>query len=695
MSLTGPDTILPLFYQKLQIPYFLGALALAGLIFCGMLEAWVLLKRVLRLEAECVYAELSESLIIVPLALFPLFFLASQGGYYRHLLVLSQALFLALGTSSLIKEKSRLRFIRETGGFTLPSFLCLFTVALFIYWPFVMPFAESFNGHHHIIINTVQQMWKKGSFSLLPAQEVSYDKVIYVWPANFTFFLSLFSFPYLPAIGEHALFIIPGALSFLTWQLLRYAGKRHWQGAGAGDLAFLLLAFSYTNAFDFSAIHFDTFSPLCCVLFAAITADIFLAQRFSRIPYAILLLSFTFLTRKQLFLLFFHVLSLMLIYCLSRLFITKKIKPFKPGIKGAFLVFVFILPAFFWGTLVYHRYGSPFYPHDSSSTRLIFRPDYSGYSPQLDGPRTPAKDGGERQAPMEWVKEAFSTIKSYGKYDVNYFIENFFPAHLSKGKAVLLKNIFCGLSNSLLLMLGLFGGLLLLALRRRKGAVIFVLLTLAGYLVSWARYFLVYPKYPHYLGYLTAGCAAYFYLFVPAGPRIARFFPPLLACALFGFGMASWGYNSFGHAAKDAGFENIRFLMPSYKTVFDRIGRMASRAAQDIRQEASELEAALAYNHLHTGNILYMDHEPGLLIPSILNAQDFSEAYFLENLRSRDIYLAKDKEELDRAFKKHNITFIYAPGRSHGEFDNTLILRAMRERKRAHAYVVPKKELLE
>jgi len=280
---------------------------------------------------------------------------------------------------------------------------------------------------------------------------------------------------------------------------------------------------------------------------------------------------------------------------------------------------------------------------------------------------------------------------------VNYYIENFFPLHLSKGVLVFIKNIFCGLSLSLLLMLGFLGFLLLALLdkfRMRRFLPIVSIVTI-GYIFIGIFFFLTYPKYPHYLGYLVVIFSSMFYFYIMKYISKGDWLVHILAAVIFTVGIISWGYNLWGHSLRDKSFENIRFLSPYYKSPIDRLARESALDKDRLKNELEELNQAQDFLDKNGGRILYMDFEPGLLIPSIVNRDYFRDVYFLKNFRSREIYTARTKKSLLKALKQNNIKFICIPGRSHGEFDYTVLLGLLKEHRGRYKYVIPVEELLQ
>lgn len=658
---------LPLFYTKIGFIYFLLCLTMEVILMLGMLNIWLLLKEKINVcRNESILFDLATSIILVPLIIFPIHFTVSFFGFYRQFLIVIQIILLFSGLHCIFVAQLPKKIYRDSYRCSFLTLLCVITVILFLYWPFLMPYAEKFNGHHHALINMVQRLWQDGNFPLLPPEFVSYDNMLYVFPANFPFFFSIFSFPYIPAIGEHALFLVPGMLSFITWQLLKVLCKKIDVDSRVGDLAFLTIAFSYLNASDFSMIHYDSFSPLVCIYFLVIYVDIFYKKDLSKFAFAALLLSFTFLIRKQLFLVISTIFILaLLLEILQRCYKRQRFLIFQKANLGAALLF--LIPMIFWCTVVYNIYGSPFYPHDVSITQKIFKlriPIVKQYI--IDETRN-QKNTATTVLPSSKFLEFIRIIKTHKNYsNVNYFVENFFPIHLVKGLSVFIKNIFCGLSNSLILMAGFFGFVLLALFKKISESKFLgtVAVIMASYILVGVSFFLVYPKYPHYLGYVICIFSAVFYWRV-FGSLYAGALINIIAALIFVNGIIFWGYNSWGHSYQDKTFENFRFLWPYYRTPLDRLARQANMDKNEIVKEIQQLIAIKQVITNKGGHILYMEHEPGLLVPSILNYDNFANVYFLDNKRSELIYQAANVRELSDAFKKLEIKYVYRNRRSH------------------------------
>lgn len=692
--------MLPLFYQKIGFFYFLVSLLLLFVVLLGILNIWVFLRRKFNIyKNENIFFDLAVSLIVIPWVIFPFHFLSSLLGFYRPFLVGIQVIFIFFGLHAIF-HKIHKKILTDLGKISLLPLLCIITVILFIYWPFVMPFAENLNGHHHILMNIVQQSWAKGYYPTIPPEFVIYDNGIYVWPANLALFLSIFSFPYLIAIGQHILFLLPGVLALLTWQLLRQLSVKIKVSPSVGDLSFLMVAFSYYATSDFTAIHFDIFSPLISVFFLLTLVDVFLNKESSKIIFLILAISFTLLLRKQLFLLFFSItvitFTMELLYCwIKKIPCTYK--------KFNYLIAaIFLIPSIFWCSFVYSKYGSPFFPHDVRITRKLFKlKEPPAIEPHLIK---------EYHEPLEMqirhdtkasinaaknpLRRFLITLRTFKNYsDVNFYIENFIPFHLSKGKVVFVKNLFCGLSNSLFLIIGFIGFIFLLILRKISNGKLLLIIPsiVAGFLITGITFFLTYPKYPHYLGYLITIFSSCFYFYIFGSVLRKRWVIYVFGLMIFISGMLYWGYNLWGHAYKDKTFENIRYLRPHYKTPLDRLVRVINdrRAIKEVE----ELTTAVEFLKNNGGYILYMEHEPGLAIPSLLNIECFANSYFVESYNSKELATADTDEELRQALSERDIKFVYRPRRWHNLREYTILFDLIKQHNGRYEYIIPINEL--
>ena len=197
-------------------------------------------------------------------------------------------------------------------------------------------------------------------------------------------------------------------------------------------------------------------------------------------------------------------------------------------------------------------------------------------------------------------------------------------------------------------------------------------------------FFLSYIRYAQYLAFIAAPFAACFYWRFLKKDSLLKTLMIMLLC----FGMLFWAYNEWGHMSKDTTLENIKFLNPYYKNAVSRIAKKSSRSEISVETEIKEITKAREKQ----GNILYMDIEPGLLIPTILNLENFANSLFFESTSVKRLYEARNIKELQKGLDFYGISYIYKPGRSHGDFNNTLLLKKLKRTKR-YEFLVPVKEL--
>lgn len=277
-----------------------------------------------------------------------------------------------------------------------------------------------------------------------------------------------------------------------------------------------------------------------------------------------------------------------------------------------------------------------------------------------------------------------------------FAMELYFPAFLHKGVLTFIKNLFCGLGLSLLISVGfilflIFGKDTLRGFPERKSFHRFMWAAFLGFGLIWYRFFYDYQKFSQYLSYFAAlGTGIFTQRFLKSEKKQLT-----LALSVFICGLAFGGYNTWGHGGKDPYFRNFKFLWPNYGAPLDRISRKANRPTKDLSQELQEYSRALQETQENHGEILFMDHEPGALIPSLLGKQFLGDVLYLENLRSSKVYNSTTLRELSENLQALKIAFIYRPGRSHGVFEKTLIMQLARAYLNTHsnAFLIPALEL--
>ena len=673
---------IPISYRIYNPIFFLLQILFVSLILCGIFHLWEILRMKLRIPTKAFSVESSIAIVAIPFVIFPVFFLLSLVGWFRQALIIIQLviLFFAFYKSytfkTIEKIKAKLKSL-SFGEYTVLAFL-----AFFVYWSWIMPFPERFNGHFCSLINMVQSSWKSGFFTVIDKEWLNYDNQVYVWPANLSFFLSFFSMPYLKFIDIRPLFLIPGCLLFLSWRLMRVNTGMLFRNEKIGDLAFLLVAFSYNHLFN-AIIYFDIFTPLMFALFMYLFIKVFKHGSAENYNFIILAAAFTYMTRRQLFLLF---LAILFIAHLWNAIKSKKMRiPVKVNKK---LLIIFLLPAIFWATFTFIKYKSPFYPHGGHFVAKIFPESVQKpLEPYTFGKSPDATQGAEKVSFLRQQQMKIDQIKNHRipGSNISFYTENFFPIHLSRGFSTFLKNIFCGVSVSLLTSIGLLGFLVMSFFRKEKdGSREVASLFLIGYSIIMYIFFLSYIRYAQYLAFIAAPFAACFYWRFLKKDSLLKTLMIMLLC----FGMLFWAYNEWGHMSKDTTLENIKFLNPYYKNAVSRIAKKSSRSEISVETEIKEITKAREKQ----GNILYMDIEPGLLIPTILNLENFANSLFFESTSVKRLYEARNIKELQKGLDFYGISYIYKPGRSHGDFNNTLLLKKLKRTKR-YEFLVPVKEL--
>jgi len=674
---------IPVCYRMNNPALFILQLLFICLIFSGMFHSWKIIISRLQIKYKSFFVESSIAIIAVPFIIFPIFFLLSLAGLFRQTLIAIQLILLFLAFYKGFVFKMLIDIKNKMKSFTFGEYAVLSFFVFFIYWSWIMPFPERFNGHFCTIINMIQNMWKSGFFTLMDKNWVNYDNQAFIWPPNAPFFLSTFSLPYFKFIDIRPLFLIPGVLLFFSWRVLRESVRILFNNDRIGDIAILLVVFSYNHLFN-AIIYYDIFSPLIITLFMYFFILAYKRLDETSINYIILAVSFTYMARRQLFLLFMAIVSVTYLWNTiktSRVLISFKIKKT--------LLILFLLPAIFWATFTFIKYKSPFYPHGGSFVDRFFpesvQKPFEPYT--LDEPVVIEKSSTPKNT---FLQNQLSKLKSIRKQripgsEVSFYVETFFPTHLNRGVFTFLKNAFCGVSVSLLTSLGLLGFLIISFFKKeQKENREVVCLFLVGYCIILYVFFLGYIRYTQYFAYIAAPFAGYFFFKILKKELLLRVFIMLL----LSFGIFFWAFNEWGHMSKDKTFENIKFLNPNHKNVISRIAKKSSRSEDGIDTEIKEILLSKENNR----RILYMDIEPGMLIPTILNLDNFANSLFYESSSAEKLYKARSFNELKNGINLYGITHIYRPGRAHGDFDNTLLLKMLKQIKN-YEFLVPIEEL--
>jgi hypothetical protein len=327
-----------------------------------------------------------------------------------------------------------------------------------------------------------------------------------------------------------------------------------------------------------------------------------------------------------------------------------------------------MLPALVWFGLMWVHYGSPGFPHTrTAESALADRGGFRTREGSADG------TGGAALA------------------------EHVLPVHRG-GPAVFAKDAFCGLSLSLLLSVSTIAALAagltsagrgpaaLGALRR------LVLVYLAAYAVVGYVFFLDFPDYPHYIAMLIAPLPAVAAARLLRG-RVLRAAAAGVVGLVFVAGVGYWAKNTWGHTPEGSVARNARLLWPTYGTPIERIARRTDSTTATLAQVVAEYQRA--YDALRPGeHILYADHEPGALIPSLLDREYLGEVTFLDDRANRPVVRARTQAQLRAELARSGFRFVVRPGREHPEAVGSLLFDLLARYRGPEQAVVPVDGLL-
>jgi hypothetical protein len=677
-------TGLPADFSTSNVLLLVVELAFVLVLLAGLVATWSWLRgRVIRHEAPF-WVVAAEAVLAVPWVLFPLLFLLSWAGAHRVVLIATQIALAVAGAAWIWERRTSVRPALEALPRALradlPYAAALLAVALFVLWGWVMPFPEAFNGHQHDLVNLLRHMWDSGEYDLLAPAEVGYDNNILIWPAPFATFLSLFTVQGIDDVGLRPMFLLPGIGALLTLQLLR-ATARELGHESAGSIAFLLVAFSYYASSDFTDITFDLLAPLLLTYFGYHAARWAVRGQGAAYPF-LLVLAVSFLIRRQVFLI---VAAALLALVVLRLVPWRAFVPRATGGRAA-LAALLVAPALLWAGVMWGQYESPFFPHETSLSGKVFK---SPYQPAQTTNVSLGTGFDTQKGPVDRVRDFFETRSEGHRFPLTHYL----PVYKTDGSG-LVKNAFAGVSLSVLLTLATIGFLLGAGRVRGLGlppgrARLLLLAYGAGFLVVGYQFFGTYPKFPHYLSFLIAPFAAL--LLLELARRIPRGAgPPLLAVGLLAVGGGLWAVNTWGHAAWDSKLSNVKFLVPGYGSATERLARDSGRSTADLEQEAAEYQRAVASRR---GRILHMEHEPGALVPALLDREFLGEVLYVENPRARPVLDARTKPAMLAALRRLGVAYVYRPGRGHPPWDDRPIFRETREHRGPTRFVIPIDEL--
>jgi hypothetical protein len=178
-----------------------------------------------------------------------------------------------------------------------------------------------------------------------------------------------------------------------------------------------------------------------------------------------------------------------------------------------------------------------------------------------------------------------------------FYFENYLPLTFDKGLLVLVKNVFCGVSVSLLTIVGITAHVL--HNKDRKIPILFIL----GFVFTGILFFTQHPKYPHYLNYIVAIFATQSFM------RLKYLRSVLLFIAFISF-----AYNGWGHQIKH--WENFKYLNPFYKSPVERLAHMTNYDLESLKYDIDLMKK---------GGLKIRNHEPGALLPSLFDYADLSK----------------------------------------------------------------------
>ena len=479
---------LPEFFSHSGVEYLVVQLAFVVLLVAGLTAVWGWIRGRFLGTPEEWSVLVAEATLAGPWLLFPALFGLSLAGAHRAALTAAQAGLVLAGAVFLFRRRreiaTALRLRTRVRWSVIPTVMSAAAVSFFVVWGWLMPFPESFNGHYHAWMSQVAHLWQIGEYRFV--ENISNDNAALASPAPTVFFLSLFTLQGIDDIALRPVFFVPGVFAFVTLQLLRAtaaAVSERW----VGSVAFLLLAFNYYTVFEFTEITGDLFTACVLIYFGDHTVRLTARRTVEWFPY-FLVLAFTALIRKQVFLLLVGVVVVLLIARIVpwRTVIAAAVAP-RRGV--ALVALTIAAPVVVWSIAAGARYGNPLYPQsETAQTTADFGFDHLDV---LLSSRHAAYD--------EYAGRGSSLL------------EHFFPAFPDRGLAVFVKNLFGGLSVSfamaigVLLFLVLAGRLSFRTLsveprRLRALAVVYVV----GFVVVDYIVFPGYDKFQHYIYYMVA-----------------------------------------------------------------------------------------------------------------------------------------------------------------------------------------------
>lgn len=279
-----------------------------------MVVVWARVRPRFLGEAPPLWIVVAEALIALPWLFFPVLFGAALLDLFRPAITGAQ---LALGTAGAIGIWARRGRVRDGAGAAARGareswidLLALAAVALFVAWGWLMPFPESLQGHHHYLLSLISDLWRTGSYEALPGTVPAHE--VLGTPPLFGFLLATFSLPQLDAVSSRPIFLLPGLFALISLQLMRLISHELVGRKEVGSIAFLLACFGYYTAFDFTEISPDMFAPIVLIYFVYLIVRWVRSDEQAALQ-ILLLLCFTWVVRRQLFLLLLGIVAVALI----------------------------------------------------------------------------------------------------------------------------------------------------------------------------------------------------------------------------------------------------------------------------------------------------------------------------------------------------------------------------------------------
>jgi len=642
--------------------------AFVALMVTGMASVWAAVRRRVGGAPGRSGVLAAESVVAVPFVLFPALLGLSALGLHRPAVVAVQVALGMAGLRAVVRRRGQARTLaaraRAAAGHDPLLVPALAAVGLFVVWNWAMPVPEPFNGHQHVVISQVHEWWRSGTYELIPRGTVSYDRSVLAYPAHLGMSLSIVSLQGIDAVDIRPAFIFVGVVALMTLVVLR-ATCAQLGAPAAGSVAFLLAAFSYSTAGDFTQISFDLFSPLLLALFGYHAVRLMARADPDPLGFAVVL-AFAAAIRPPVFLLLAGV---SVIGAAVRPEAVRALARALPRPRLAVPVALAVaLPALVWLGVMWVRYGSPLFPHRRTAAGAL-----GDLKPQ------------SRAAP------------SAPAADEPGLAEHLLPLHRD-GLAGLAKDVFCGLSLSLLLTLSAVAALAAGLTARGRGPAALrtvrglVLVYVAAFAVVGYVFFADFPDYPHYLAVLVAPLPAVAVACLVRG-RALRLAAAGLAGLAFVAGVGYWAKNTWGHTDEASVSRNLRLLWAPGGTPADRIARRTGGTEADAERAIAEYERA--YAALRPGErILHADHEPGALFPSLLDREYLGDARFLDDRQNRPVIQAATRDALRARLAADGIRFVVRPGRAHPGYEGSLLHRLLTGYRGPEQRVVPVERLL-